>query len=61
MIILIINRSTEDSLQPLQDKLLDLEDQIKDQKSKINAVKAQIMRNTDNIQNLLKSVVSAKW
>ena len=54
------HRKSEEDLQPVQDKLLDIEEQIKDQKLKIQNLRAQIIRNTSTIHNLLYSVVSTK-
>lgn len=53
-------KSTEEALQPLQNKLAEIDEQIKEKKLRIQNVKAQIIHNEQKIQNLLYSVVTTK-
>eukprot|EP00828_Plagiopyla_frontata_P033894 TRINITY_DN4403_c0_g1_i1.p1 TRINITY_DN4403_c0_g1~~TRINITY_DN4403_c0_g1_i1.p1 ORF type:complete len:462 (+),score=105.79 TRINITY_DN4403_c0_g1_i1:128-1387(+) len=53
-------RTTEDLLQPLLDKNMQIDENIEEVKQKIQNTKAQIIKNTTIIQNLLFSVVQNK-
>ena len=59
-LIFVLYRSTEESLQPLQDKLAEIEEQIKEKRAKIQNAKSQSIQNQTTIKNLLYSVVSSK-
>lgn len=53
-------RVTEQTIQPLQDvTLTQLEERIREEKAKIQALRSQIIRNDNTIQNLLQSVISS--
>ncbi|CAD8212506.1 unnamed protein product [Paramecium octaurelia] len=55
-----MNRATEEAQQPLYDKIADVEEVIKEKKSKIQNIKAQIIKNKLQIDQLLKAVLVQK-
>lgn len=52
-----LQKESELSLQPLQDKLAEIEEQIKDQYTKIVNIKTQIFKNELNIQSMISTLV----
>ncbi|CAD8101136.1 unnamed protein product [Paramecium primaurelia] len=55
-----MNRATEEAQQPLYDKIAEVEEVIKEKKSKIQNIKAQIIKNKLQIDQLLKAVLVQK-
>ncbi|CAD8110685.1 unnamed protein product [Paramecium primaurelia] len=55
-----MNRATEEAQQPLFDKIAEVEEVIKEKKSKIQNIKAQIIKNKLQIDQLLKAVLVQK-
>ena len=54
-----LDKSTEDALGPLSDAHAKAKEGVVEQQSKIIAIKAQIMSNDSQIQNMLRMVVSS--
>lgn len=51
---------TEEMLQPLQDQIAEIDEKIGDKKNMVLNLKAQLIKNSSQIQTLLYSVVSTK-
>ena len=54
-----LDKTTEDALGPLADAQAKAKEAVLEQQAKIIAIKAQIMNNDQQIQNMLRMVVSA--